>query len=124
MTDHTDLEADLSAQIAAAPDLEALDQIRVAALGKTGVVSALLKSLGQMSPELRRVEGPAINGLRDRLAAALATRKTALEDDALAAPLPPGGLALSLPARPRRKGSVHPTMQVMDEMIAVFAEMG
>ena len=64
MTNHTDLEADLSAQIAAAPDLEALDQIRVAALGKSGVVSALLKSLGQMSPELRRVEGPAIKPAR------------------------------------------------------------
>jgi len=124
MTDHTELEADLSAQIAAAPDLEALDQIRVAALGKSGVVSALLKSLGQMSPELRRVEGPAINGLRDRLAGLIAARRAALEDAALEAELAAGRLDLSLPAPPRRRGSVHPTMQVMDEMIAVFAEMG
>ena len=124
MTNHTDLEADLSAQIAAAHDLEALDQIRVAALGKSGVVSALLKSLGQMSPELRRVEGPAINGLRDRLAGLIAARKDTLEDAALEAELAAGRLDLSLPAPPRRKGSVHPTMQVMDEMIAVFAEMG
>jgi phenylalanyl-tRNA synthetase alpha chain len=124
MSDHTDLETDLSAQIAAAPNLEALDQIRVAALGKSGVVSALLKSLGQMSPELRRVEGPAINGLRDRLAAAITARKTILDNDALEAELAAGRLDLSLPAPPRRKGSVHPTMQVMDEMIAVFAEMG
>jgi len=124
MTDHTELETDLSAQIAAAPDLEALDGLRVAALGKAGIVSALLKSLGQMSPEMRRTEGPAINGLRDRVAAAIAARKAALEDAALEAELAAGALDLSLPAPPRRRGSVHPTMQVMDEMVAVFAEMG
>ena len=77
MTDHSELERDLGAQIAAASDLEALDQIRVAALGKTGVVSGLLKSLGQMSPEMRRTQGPAINGLRDRVAGCYAPDKRA-----------------------------------------------
>src|SRR5580698_2291169 len=124
MTDHSDLERDLAAQIAASADLEALDQVRVAALGKSGVVSALLKSLGSMSPEDRRTEGPAINGLRDRLAAAIAARKAELEDAALEASLAAGRIDLSLPAPPRRHGSVHPILQVMDEMIAVFAEMG
>ena len=124
MTDHSELERDLQSQIAAAPDLEALDQVRVAALGRSGVVSALLKSLGQMSPEARRVEGPAINGLRDRVATAVAARKAELEDAALEASLAAGRLDLSLPAPPRRKGRVHPTLQVMDEMIAIFAEMG
>jgi phenylalanyl-tRNA synthetase alpha subunit len=124
MTDHTELAADLTAQIAAAPDLEALDQIRVAALGKTGVISGLLRSLGQMSPDQRRVEGPAINGLRDTISAAIVARKAQLEDAALEAELAAGRLDLSLPAPPRRRGSVHPTLQVMDEMVAVFAEMG
>jgi phenylalanyl-tRNA synthetase alpha chain len=124
MTDHSELEADLSAQIALAPDLEQLDQLRVSALGKTGVISALLRSLGQMSPELRRTEGPAINGLRDRVFALIAARKAELEAAALEAELAAGKLDLSLPAPPRRRGSVHPTMQVMDEITAVFAEMG
>ena len=117
MTDHTQLQTDLTAQIAAAPDLGALDQIRVAALGKTGVISGLLRSLGQMSPDERRTEGPAINGLRDAVAAAVAARKAALEDAALETQLAAGRLDLSLPAPPRRKGSVHPTLQVMDEMV-------
>ena len=124
MTDHSELERDLAAQIAGAPNLEALDALRVAALGKTGVISGLLRSLGQMSPEARKTEGPAINGLRDRIGAAIAARKTALEDGALEAELAAGRLDLSLPAPPRRKGQVHPTMQVMDEMIAIFAELG
>jgi phenylalanyl-tRNA synthetase alpha chain len=95
-----DLEADLIGRIAAAPDTAALETIRVEALGKTSAVSALLKSLGSMSPDDRRAQGP----MDARLAA--------------------GRLDLSLPAPPRRRGAVHPTMQVMDEMIAIFADMG
>ncbi|HEY3798905.1 MAG TPA: phenylalanine--tRNA ligase subunit alpha [Caulobacteraceae bacterium] len=124
MTDHTELERDLSAQIAAAPDLEALDQVRVAALGKSGVISALLRSLGQMTPDDRKTEGPAINGLRDRVGAVIAARKAELEDAAMEAALAAGRIDLSLPSPPRRKGSVHQTLQVMDEMIAIFAELG
>ncbi len=123
-TDHADLEAALSARIADAPDTAALEAIRVEALGKTGTVSALLKSLGAMSPDERRVQGPAINGLRDRVAAAISGRKAALEAAELDAKLAAGRLDLSLPAPPRRRGGVHPTMQVMDEMIAIFAELG
>ena len=62
MSDLTTLEADLSAQVAAAPDAAALEQVRVAALGKSGSVSALLKTLGAMTPDERRERGPAING--------------------------------------------------------------
>jgi phenylalanyl-tRNA synthetase alpha chain len=98
--------------------------VRVGALGKTGAVSLLLKSLGAMEAEARKVEGPAINGLRDRVAAAIAARRLALEAAELDARLAAERLDLSLPPPPRRNGSVHPTMQVMDEMIAIFAEMG
>lgn len=118
------LEADISAAVAAASDAQALDAVRVAALGKSGSISELLKSLGGMSPDDRKVQGPLINGLRDRVQSALAARKADLEAAELNAKLNAERVDLSLPAPPRRKGSVHPTMQVMDEMIAVFAEMG
>ncbi|MFO1015532.1 MAG: phenylalanine--tRNA ligase subunit alpha [Caulobacteraceae bacterium] len=124
MTDLSTLEADLAGQIASAADANALEALRVAALGKSGSISALLKTLGSMSPEERKEAGPAINGLRDRIGAALAARKTELEGAELGARLAAETLDLSLPAPPRRKGSVHPTMQVMDEMVAIFAEMG
>ncbi len=124
MTDLIALEAALTAQIAAAADPAALEAVRVAALGKTGAVSALLKSLGGMSPEDRQVQGPAINGLRDRVAATIASAKAALETARLDARLAAEAVDLSLPAPPRRKGSVHPTMQAMDEIISIFAEMG
>ena len=124
MTDLVTLEADLLAQVAGAADLAALDAVRVAAVGKSGVISGLLKTLGAMSPDERREQGPLINGLRDRVGAALAARKTALEGAELEARLAAETLDLSLPAPPRRRGSVHPTMQTMDEMIAIFAGMG
>jgi len=124
MTDLSALETDLAAQVAAAADPAALEAVRVAALGKTGAVSNLLKTLGSMSPDERRTQGPAINGLRDRIAAAITARKAELDTAALDAQLAAGRLDLSLPAPPRRKGSVHPTMQVMDEIIAIFAELG
>ena len=124
MTDLTNLESELTAAIVGAGDLAALDAVRVAALGKTGSISNLLKSLGSMSPAERQTAGPAINGLRDRVQALIGERKAALEGQALQAKLAAERLDLTLPAPPRRKGSVHPTMQAFDELISIFAELG
>jgi len=124
MTDLTKLEVELSAAVAGAPDAAALEAVRVAALGKSGSISELLKTLGGMSPDERRAQGPAINGLRDRIGAAIAARKVALEAGELDAKLAAERVDLTLPPPPERRGRVHPTMQVLDEMIAIFAEMG
>ena len=124
MTDLDTLKTELTAQVDAAGDIAALEAIRVAALGKSGQISELLKSLGKMSPDERREKGPAINGLRDAVAGAIAERKAEMEAAELDRRLAAETVDLSLPPPPRRKGSVHPTMQVMDEMIAIFAEMG
>ncbi len=124
MTDLPALEADLSTKIAAAVDPAGLEAVRVAALGKTGQVSNLLKTLGAMSPDQRRVQGPLINGLRDRIAGAIAARKAALDAAALDERLAAERVDLTLPPPPRRTGAVHPTMQVMDEIVAIFAGMG
>ena len=124
MTDLNTLKTDLIAQVDAAPDAAALESIRISALGKSGQISELLKSLGKMSPDERREQGPLINGLRDAVAARLAERKAEMEAAELDRRLAAEGVDLSLPAPPRRRGSVHPTMQVMDEMVSIFAEMG
>jgi phenylalanyl-tRNA synthetase alpha chain len=124
MTDLATLEAQIIGAISTATDLAGLDAVRVLALGKTGSISGLLKGMGALSPDERREQGPLINGLRDRVQAALAERKSDLEGAALDAQLASEHLDLTLPAPPHRRGGVHPTMQVMDEMIAIFAEMG
>ena len=124
MTDLSELQTDLTARIAAATDVASLETLRVEALGKTGSISELLKTLGRLTPDERRVEGPKINGLRDAVAAAITARKATLEAAELDARLAGERVDLSLPPPPERRGRVHPTMQVMDEMIAVFADMG
>jgi phenylalanyl-tRNA synthetase alpha chain len=124
MSDLENIEHEISVGLADVRDVPELEALRVRYLGKTGVISTMLKSLGGMSPDDRRSYGPLINGLRDRAAAAIAARREVVETLALDAELAAGALDLSLPAPPSRTGCVHPIMQTMDEMIAVFAEMG
>jgi len=126
MTDLDTLEGDLLAQVAAASDEAALDGVRVAALGKKGSVSELLKTLGAMTPDERKARGPLINGLRDRVQAALADRREALAEAALTARLAAERIDVTLPVReaPEVRGRIHPISQVMDEIAAIFAGMG
>jgi phenylalanyl-tRNA synthetase alpha chain len=111
-------------RIAAAPDLAALDQLRVEALGKSGSVTALLKSLGGMDAETRSVEGPKIHGFRESVTSAIALRKDALESADLERRIATEKLDLSLPARETPRGSIHPVNQVMDELSEIFADLG
>jgi phenylalanyl-tRNA synthetase alpha chain len=111
-------------QIGAATDGDALEAIRLAALGKKGEISLLLKTLGQMTPEERQEQGPKINGTRQAVADALATRKQAMETAVLDAKLATEKLDLTLPAPAAPKGSIHPVSQVMDELAEIFADLG
>ncbi|MEZ5716741.1 MAG: phenylalanine--tRNA ligase subunit alpha [Paracoccaceae bacterium] len=110
--------------IAAAADEAALEELRVQALGKKGEVSLAMRSLGQMSPEERQVMGPKLNALKDEIASALAARKEALGDAALNERLRAEWLDVTLPARDRRVGTIHPVSQVTEEVTAIFADMG
>ena len=118
------LERGLIADIAGAETLAAVEELRVGALGKSGVVTGLLKTLGAMTPEERQVQGPLINGLRERVTAAIAARKGALEAAALDARLASERLDMTLPAPAAPRGTVHPVSQVMDELAEIFADMG
>lgn len=126
MTDLDMLARETLAAIAAAPDEAALEQVRISALGKSGTVSGLLKTLGAMTPEERKEKGPLINGLRDAVSTALAARKDALADAALNARLASERIDVSLPVRegPELRGRLHPISQVIDEITAIFGDMG
>ena len=115
---------DWTGRISAASDLAALDEVRVAALGKQGAVTALLKTLGGMTPEQRTSEGPRFNALREGITAAIAARKAELENAELERRLATERVDLSLPAPERPRGSVHPVSQVMDELSEIFADLG
>jgi len=110
--------------IAAAADLGALDALRVSALGKSGSITAQLKSLGAMDPETRALEAPKIHAQREAVTAAIAARKAALETAELDRRLATERLDLSLPASDTPAGTVHPVAQVMDELAEIFADLG
>ena len=120
------LKSDLLQKIGAAADAVALDAVRVGALGKKGSVSALLATLGKMTPDERKVMGPAINGLKTEIAAAIETRGAALKAEALEARLAAErvDVTLPLPKTETAKGRIHPVSQVMDELTAIFSDMG
>ncbi|WCL54757.1 phenylalanine--tRNA ligase subunit alpha [Gimibacter soli] len=118
------LKTELTAAIEAAGDLGALEEVRVAALGKKGSVSGLMKNLGGMSPEERQVMGPALNGLKDLVGDLIGTKKDALEGAAMDARLAGERVDVSLPVMGRPQGTIHPISQVMDEIAEIFANLG
>jgi phenylalanyl-tRNA synthetase alpha chain len=111
-------------RIAATKDLAELDSVRVALLGKSGEITAKLKSLGSMDPETRTAEAPKIHALREQVSDSLASRKAELETAELDRRLATEKLDLSLPADVGPQGTVHPVSQVMDELAEIFADLG
>src|SRR4051795_7599732 len=99
MSDIAILEQQIGSAISATSDEAALESVRVAALGKSGSVSALLKTLGSMTPDERKAQGPLINGLKDRVTAALASRREALKGAAREARLASETVDVTLPVR-------------------------
>ncbi len=110
----------------AAADEAALENVRVAALGKKGSISALLATLGKMAPEERKTKGAAINAVKDKVTEALAARREVLKSAALDARLNSETVDVTLPVRESaaEQGRIHPLSQVMDELTAIFADMG
>jgi phenylalanyl-tRNA synthetase alpha chain len=119
-----DLKSKYLGLIAAAADEAAIEDVRLGALGKKGEISLKMRELGGMSPEERQVAGPALNALKDEINSALAAKKAALADTALDERLRGEWLDVTLPARGRRTGTIHPISQVTEEVTAIFADMG
>ena len=114
----------LLVEVDAAPDLEALEALRVSALGRQGRITELMKGLGQVAAEERRERGQALNIVKDAVAGAIASRQEALEAVALDARLVEERIDMTLPPRPQPEGRIHPISQTIDEMVAIFCEMG
>ncbi|MBN2739819.1 MAG: phenylalanine--tRNA ligase subunit alpha, partial [Rhodobacteraceae bacterium] len=119
-----DLREKYLTAIAEMTDEAALEELRLSALGKKGEISLKMRELGKMTPEERQTTGKALNVLKDEIDAALRAKKSALADAALDARLREEWLDVTLPGRPRRQGTIHPVSQVMDEVTAIFADMG
>ena len=126
MTDLTTLESRILSDIAAADDEAAIEAVRVAALGRKGSISALLSTLGKMSPDERKTQGAAINLAKDTVTQALTARRDILKSAALDARLASETIDVTLPLRDAvaEQGRIHPLSQVFEEVNVIFADMG
>ena len=118
------VQADILSTIDAAEALDALEQIRIAELGKKGRITSLTKSLGALAPEARREAGQRYNLAKQAIVEAITRRREVLEAAALDEKLVHETVDVTLPTRPETLGRLHPVSQVTEELIAIFGEMG
>jgi phenylalanyl-tRNA synthetase alpha chain len=124
MSDIEQIEQTMLAKVSAADSIAALEDARVAALGKKGVISERMKELGKMSPDERKTAGAALNVLKDKIASAIDAKKQALENAELDRRLATEKVDVTLPVAPLPKGRIHPVTQAMEEIVAIFSAMG
>jgi phenylalanyl-tRNA synthetase, alpha subunit (EC 6.1.1.20) len=110
--------------IAQAADAAALDQVRVRYLGKSGELTALLKQLGTLPPDARPAAGQAINRAKDAVQQAIETRKSELEQAALAARLAAERIDVTLPGRGQAPGGLHPITRALRRIERLFVNAG
>lgn len=118
------LLADARTRVTAAADGAALDALRVEWLGKKGRVTELMKTLGTMPADQRKARGAALNAVKDEVAALIEARGAGLAEAELDARLARERIDVTLPPRPLPDGRVHPISQTIDELTAIFGEMG
>ena len=124
MKEWEDQKTKLVASIHSASTLDELEDIRITALGKKGTITGLMKSLGSLDPDKRKEAGQLLNAIKEEVASAIDARKITMEDAALEAQLHRDRVDVTLPVRPESNGSIHPITQTIDELTAIFCEMG
>ncbi|RMH94513.1 phenylalanine--tRNA ligase subunit alpha [Lysobacter pythonis] len=124
MSEIDTLQSAALAAIAAADAPDALETLRVSLLGKSGRLTAQLKTLGALPPEARKAAGEVINRARDAIADALAERKAVLAAAALDTRLASESIDITLPGRAGETGTLHPLTRTMERMVSIFGQMG
>ncbi len=113
-----------SADFAAAADVAQLEQAKARYLGKSGSLTAELKSLGKLDADARRTAGAAINAAKSAIEGALEARRDALREAALLAQLAAEALDVSLPGRGTSVGGLHPVSRTLERIEQLFASIG
>ena len=112
------------AAVEAAQDFNALEQIKARYLGKTGELTGLLKTLGQMSPEERKTIGAHINECKNQFQTAFNNKRDALNEAKLQAQLAAEALDITLPGRAQENGGLHPVTLTLQRVVELFHGMG
>lgn len=118
------LQAEALTALEATADEAALEQARVRYLGRKGSLAAILRGLADLPPAERPAVGKLANEVKERLEAALAARREALQAAARAAALAAERVDVTLPGRPVPMGRLHPSTQVLRRICQIWADMG
>jgi phenylalanyl-tRNA synthetase alpha chain len=122
--DLQELTARAQSEIGAASNLETLDLIRVAYLGKKGELTALLKTLGSLPHEERKTAGQEINLAKQSVQQTIEARKSALETEQLETKLASESIDVTLPGRGNTTGGLHPVTRTMQRIEDLFSQLG
>lgn len=120
----TELHATALRALESATTLEALEAVRVEALGRKGKLAEISKTLGKLPPEERASLGKLLNHVKQDLETQWEARKSALESAALEARLAAEWVDLTAPAPGIRPGHLHPITQVQREIEDLFISLG
>tara|TARA_Y100000022_G_scaffold170677_1_gene156774 strand:- start:12427 stop:13410 length:984 start_codon:yes stop_codon:yes gene_type:complete len=104
--------------------LAELDHIKSKFLGKSGPITEAMKSLASLSPEEKPKKGAEINQVKKQIEALLETRKQEISNLELNEKLEKEKIDVTLPSRPKMKGSLHPVMNTIDEISTIFHGIG
>lgn len=124
MQELTELVQQAENEIAQAQSLPDLDQVRVRYLGKKGLLTEYLKSLGNLSPEERPKAGQAVNAAKETVTASIEARHAVIESAATAAKLAAETLDVTLPGRGQVSGGLHPITRTLERIEQLFAQVG
>ena len=119
-----DLHQNASAEINSATNIDAIENVRIKYLGKSGLITSQLKTLGSLPPEERKTFGAEVNKIKNQVASLIDSKKQTLEEDALQEKLKAEAIDVTIPTAKTSEGSIHPISQVTDEIIEIFSRMG
>ena len=105
-------------------DPDELERVKAQFLGKSGSLTAMLKALGKLEPDLRREAGARINAAKDRIEAALVQRRETLASAMLDARLAEESLDVTLPGRGHGLGGIHPVIRTLQRIESIFRSVG
>ena len=124
MVDIDEIEKNYLGSISAVLSLEELEKVRVRGLGKKGEITTLMKSIGSMSEDERRIKAPKLNYLKSKVIEELDKKKTLITEENINKRIMSEWLDVSRPSRPSKVGKIHPISQVTEEVVTIFSALG
>ena len=113
-----------AAAVNASENESAIEELRVRYLGKKGELTAVLKQMGSLPPEERPVMGQLVNEAKQQLEELISQKKSELSAKATELKLKSETIDITMPAKPVKRGNIHPINIVVNDMIDIFQSMG